>query len=80
MDEPMVVSWMLQVWESKLMECTFRPQINQYPKLDVEDKDSDYYNNRFEQLFMDAESRRRRRVECMQWYPEGLAISCSYLL
>lgn len=80
MDEPLVVRRMLQVWEAELMECTFRPQINKYRKLDVQGKDCEYYNNRFEQLFLDAESRRRRRVECMQWYPEGLAISCSCLL
>jgi hypothetical protein len=57
------------------MDCTFKPRINQKRRTDSEDQFGDHYSNRFEQLFLDAESRRRRRAECMQWYPEGLDIS-----
>ena len=71
---------LIQVWEAKLMECTFRPRINQKRRTDSQDQYGDYYSNRFEQLFLDAESRRRRQAERMQWHPEGLDISCSYLL
>ncbi|KAH7426022.1 hypothetical protein KP509_11G081800 [Ceratopteris richardii] len=54
--------------EMKLMECTFRPRINKNFFLDQEANSS----NRFNQLFWDAESRRRRQAEYMQWYPEGV--------
>lgn len=61
------------------MECTFKPRINTNRKHE-QDGVVDY-SNRFEQLFLDAESRRRRRAAYMEWYPEGSAISsCSYLL
>ncbi|KAG0620707.1 hypothetical protein M758_4G237100 [Ceratodon purpureus] len=61
-----------EVWEAKLMECTFRPRINQKRRTDSQDQYGDYYSNRFEQLFLDAESRRRRQAERMQWHPEGV--------
>lgn len=57
------------MWEAKLMECTFKPQINH--RRDGQEDYNDMQCNRFEQLFMDAESRRRRQAEYMQWYPEG---------
>lgn len=57
------------------MECTFKPRTNQNWKYDVPEQSRGHdYSNRFEQLFLDAESRRRRRAEFMEWYPEGLAI------
>ncbi|KAG0591885.1 hypothetical protein KC19_1G209400 [Ceratodon purpureus] len=62
-----------EVWESKLMECTFKPRINQNWKYDGRSEQDSVidYGSRFEQLFRDAESRRRRRAEYMEWYPEG---------
>ncbi len=54
------------------MECTFTPQINHRRMGDGGREDmKDGPFNRFELLFMDAESRRRRQTEYMQWYPEG---------
>ncbi|MCO5585676.1 hypothetical protein L7F22_039612 [Adiantum nelumboides] len=53
--------------EMKLMECTFRPRINRNFLTDQDANSS----NRFNQLFWDAENRRRRQAEYMQWYPEG---------
>lgn len=53
-----------EVWESKLMECTFKPRINTNRKHE-QDGVVDY-SNRFEQLFLDAESRRRRRAAYME--------------
>lgn len=71
---PMFVWFMPKVWEAKLLECTFKPRINQNWKYDIPGESGDHdYSNRFEQLFLDAESRRRRREKYMQWYPEGLA-------
>lgn len=52
------------------MECTFKPQINHRRGGGEDFKDSSC--DRFEQLFLDAESRRRRQAEYVQWYPEGL--------
>ena len=49
------------------MECTFRPRINR--KYFEQDAGN---SNRFDQLFWDAENRRRRQAEYMQWHPEGL--------
>jgi len=57
------------MWEAQFMECTFKPQIN-YQRDDSYDKKSGSCD-RFEQLFLDAESRRRRQAEYIQWYPEG---------
>lgn len=54
--------------EMKLMECTFRPRINRNFFGDQDINSS----NRFDQLFWDAENRRRRQAEYMQWYPEGV--------
>ncbi|KAI5065911.1 hypothetical protein GOP47_0018535 [Adiantum capillus-veneris] len=54
--------------EMKLMECTFRPRINRNFLTDQDGNSS----NRFDQLFWDAENRRRRQAEYMQWYPEGV--------
>ncbi len=69
-DPTWVVMW--QLWEAKLMECTFTPQINHRRMGDGGREDmKDGPFNRFELLFMDAESRRRRQTEYMQWYPEG---------
>ncbi|CAM6122475.1 unnamed protein product [Calypogeia fissa] len=62
-----------EIWEAKLMECTFKPQINprRYSEKILHDgKDSS--TSRFDQLFLDAENRRRRQAEYMQWYPEGV--------
>lgn len=53
------------------MECTFKPQINHRRDNSSDEKDGSC--DRFEQLFLDAEIRRRRQAEYMQWYPEGLA-------
>ena len=50
------------------MECTFRPRVNQRPP-----EEDDLTYSRFDQLFWDAENRRRRQAEYDQWYPEGLA-------
>ncbi|CAM6056371.1 unnamed protein product [Sphagnum tenellum] len=62
-----------ELWEAKLMECTFTPQINHRRMGDGGREDmKDGPFNRFELLFMDAESRRRRQTEYMQWYPEGV--------
>ncbi|XP_073393958.1 uncharacterized protein [Physcomitrium patens] len=63
-------------WEAKLMECTFKPQINQRYK-DSQDQYADDHRNCFEQLFLDAECRRRRRDQCTQWCPEGLTFQPS---
>ena len=49
------------------MECTFRPRINR--KYFEQDSGN---ASRFDQLFWDAENRRRRQAEYMQWHPEGL--------
>ena len=57
-----------QVWEAKFTECTFRPRVNQRPP-----EEDDLTYSRFDQLFWDAENRRRRQAEYDQWYPEGLA-------
>lgn len=51
------------------MECTFKPQINH--RRGSHDDASDGSPSRFEQLFLDAESRLRRQAEYLQWYPEG---------
>ncbi|MCO5607494.1 hypothetical protein L7F22_061690 [Adiantum nelumboides] len=56
-----------EVWEAKFMECTFRPRVNQRPP-----EDDDLLHSRFDQLFWDAENRRRRQAEYGQWYPEGV--------
>ena len=52
------------------MECTFRPRVNQRPP----EEDDDLTHSRFDQLFWDAENRRRRQAEYDQWNPEGLVI------
>eukprot|EP01018_Ginkgo_biloba_P031566 Gb_12709 [translate_table: standard] len=59
---------------STLMECTFRPRTNHCSeKFLVESQDCSLETtNRFEQLFWDAEHRRRRQAEYTQWYPEGV--------
>jgi hypothetical protein len=57
------------MWEAQFMECTFKPQINH--RRDNFDDEKDGSCDRFEQLFLDAESRRRRQAEYIQWYPEG---------
>ena len=44
------------------MECTFRPRINR--KYFEQDSGN---ASRFDQLFWDAENRRRRQAEYMQW-------------
>lgn len=49
------------------MECTFRPRVNQQPP-----DEEDLRHSRFDQLFWDAENRRRRQAEYGQWYPEGV--------
>ncbi|KAH7306752.1 hypothetical protein KP509_22G028100 [Ceratopteris richardii] len=54
--------------EMRLMECTFQPRINRKFLVDQDSNSS----NRFDQLFWDAENRRRRQAEYMQWYPEGV--------
>ncbi|KAH7432578.1 hypothetical protein KP509_07G028800 [Ceratopteris richardii] len=56
-----------EVWEAKFMECTFRPRVNQRPP-----EEEDLLHSRFDQLFWDAENRRRRQAEYGQWYPEGV--------
>ncbi|XP_024367520.1 uncharacterized protein [Physcomitrium patens] len=58
-----------EVWDAQFMECTFKPQINHRIDNSFERNDG---CNRFEQLFLDAESRRRRQAEYMQWFPEGV--------
>ncbi|BBN01385.1 hypothetical protein MPTK1_2g07010 [Marchantia polymorpha subsp. ruderalis] len=59
-----------EIWEAKLMECTFKPRINhrRYSQKFLNDGST----SRFEQLFLDAENRRRRQAEYTQWYPEGV--------
>lgn len=54
------------------MECTFKPRINhrRYSQKFLNDGST----SRFEQLFLDAENRRRRQAEYTQWYPEGLVL------
>ncbi|KAL2642929.1 hypothetical protein R1flu_010516 [Riccia fluitans] len=56
-----------EIWETKLMECTFKPRINHSRFSQKEGGTS-----RFEQLFLDAENRRRRQAEYTRWYPEGV--------
>ncbi|KAI5066253.1 hypothetical protein GOP47_0018877 [Adiantum capillus-veneris] len=56
-----------EVWEAKFMECTFRPRVNQRPP-----EEEDLLHSRFDQLFWDAENRRRRQAKYGQWYPEGV--------
>ncbi|XP_024538330.1 uncharacterized protein LOC9655724 isoform X1 [Selaginella moellendorffii] len=58
-----------ELWEAKLMECTFKPRINYLHSFERRDVQT---TTRFEQLFYDAEHRRRRQAEYMQWYPEGV--------
>ncbi|CAK9883053.1 unnamed protein product [Sphagnum jensenii] len=58
------------VWETKL-ECTFKPQTNQR-RLEGSEDYQDCSTSRFDQLFLDAESRRRRQEEYLLWYPEGV--------
>ena len=58
----------LQSLELKLMECTFTPRINKKELGQQEAGNA----NRFDQLFWDAENRRHRQAEYMQWHPEGL--------
>lgn len=52
------------------MECTFRPRINK-KYFGEEDMGN---SNRFDQLFWDAENRRRRQAEYKHWHPEGLVM------
>ena len=40
--------------------------------IQTKDKQEAGNANRFDQLFWDAENRRRRQAEYMQWHPEGL--------
>jgi hypothetical protein len=61
--------FMQLVWETKL-ECTFKPQTNQR-RLEGSEDYQDCSTSRFDQLFLDAESRRRRQEEYLLWYPEG---------
>jgi len=58
------------MWDAQFMECTFKPQINHQKDNSYNEKEGSC--DRFEQLFLDAESRRRRQAEYIQWYPEGL--------
>ncbi|XP_073388537.1 uncharacterized protein [Physcomitrium patens] len=63
-----------EVWKEKLTECTFKPRINSQKKYDDQPQQfgDANYSDRFEQLFLDAENRRRRRAEYMESFPEGV--------
>lgn len=56
-----------QMMEARMAECTFMPQINPSPN-----EPTDASISRFDQLFFDSESRRRRQRQYADWYPEGL--------
>jgi len=57
--------WLIQVMEARMAECTFTPNIN--PSANETANSS---ISRFEQLFFDSESRRRRQRQYADWYPE----------
>ncbi|CAM6029269.1 unnamed protein product [Sphagnum balticum] len=62
-----------ELWETKLKECTFKPQIIHRRIGHGRREDMKHGScNRFELLFMDAESRCCRQAQYMQWYPEGV--------
>jgi len=62
-----------ELWETKLKECTFKPQIIHRRMGHGRREDMKHGScNRFELLFMDAESRCCRQAQYMQWYPEGV--------
>ncbi|KAJ7537510.1 hypothetical protein O6H91_11G008900 [Diphasiastrum complanatum] len=64
-----------ELWEATLMECTFKPRINHHWENCSEGREMNNNHHkisRFEQLFEDAENRRRRQAEYAQWYPEGV--------
>jgi hypothetical protein len=50
-----------------MTECTFMPQINP-----SSNEPTDASFSRFDQLYFDSESRRRRQRQYADWYPEGL--------
>ncbi|XP_024541086.1 uncharacterized protein LOC9647494 isoform X1 [Selaginella moellendorffii] len=58
------------------MECTFKPRINEILRTDRDNREDklqqQQLGSRFDQLFWDAEIRRRRQAEYTQWYPEGV--------
>lgn len=70
------------------MECTFTPRINKRNAGASEQKDAissgssstwGLNASRFDQLFWDAENRRHRQAEYMQWHPPGY-VARQYLL
>ncbi|KAJ7540607.1 hypothetical protein O6H91_10G022600 [Diphasiastrum complanatum] len=59
-----------EVLQAQLMECTFRPRINQkLENLQDTKKVKLLHVSRFDQLFWDAEHRRKRRTGYGEWYP-----------
>ncbi|EFJ36172.1 hypothetical protein SELMODRAFT_404706 [Selaginella moellendorffii] len=65
-----------EAFEAQLMECTFKPRINEILRTDRDNREDklqqQQLGSRFDQLFWDAEIRRRRQAEYTQWYPEGV--------
>ncbi|KAG0558316.1 hypothetical protein KC19_10G018400 [Ceratodon purpureus] len=56
-----------EVMEIRMAECTFMPHVNP-----SSNEPTDASISRFEQLFFDSESRRRRQQQYADWYPEEL--------